>query len=161
MRVIEGERYDLREVIVVEVDGRQLGLPVDLVDEIQPAAQLTRLPDAPPVVEGVLDLRGDLIPVLDARRRLGLEVRPMQLSDRLVITRVDERRIALRVDAATVLVKVRAADVSHAAALAPDALRHAGLARMLDGTMVVTEPELFLSADEAKDLHEALRQLKR
>ena len=96
---------------VAEVDGQTvrlctfvvgnllLGLPVEDVVEVVQAEQLTVVPLAPPAVLGLLNLRGRIVPAVDARSRLGVERR---LGDALpvhVIVRTDDEQVSLVVDA--------------------------------------------------------------
>lgn len=55
-----------------ELGGRSFGLPIEQVRELLPAQPLDQVPDAPPEMEGLLRVRGQLVPVLELRPRLGL-----------------------------------------------------------------------------------------
>jgi chemotaxis signal transduction protein len=63
---------DLTSVLVVEVAQRRVAFLAAAVDEVLPAALPVPLPGAPDVVDGLLDVRGDTVPVVDVRRRFGL-----------------------------------------------------------------------------------------
>ena len=78
----------------------RLGVRSSEVCEVLRAAALSPLPQAPPTVEGVLNLRGWMTPVLDARAVLGIDSRPMHYNDHLLVLSVQQRRIALHVDRA-------------------------------------------------------------
>lgn len=144
------------KVVVVEIDGRLIGIPAQDVLEVQPAAAVTALPDAPRNIEGVLDLRGELIAVLDGRARIGADRRPPRLSDRFVVVETSTRTMAVRVDAAVTLSEVAVVDRDHAGSPGSDVLYGSGLARMDDGLLVVHDVETFLSAQESADLDRAL-----
>lgn len=142
--------------VVVVVDGRRFGLPLDAVEEVQPAVALAPLPGAPVLVEGLLDLRGDVLPVVDGRRALGHPSRPTGLSDRLVVLHTTARRLAVRVDEVVDLVEAPTRDAAAAAASAPEALRLAGVARLDDGLVVIHDPEAWLTAEDRDRLAGAL-----
>jgi purine-binding chemotaxis protein CheW len=61
---------------------------------------LTRVPKTPGFVEGVTSVRGQIIPVVSLRRRFQLEPQPPDLRTRLIVIRLEERRIAMLVDSA-------------------------------------------------------------
>lgn len=61
-----------RQILVFRMDGREFGVPLDLVAEIQPWRPLNRMPHMPRSVDGLLELRGQVVPVVNLRRRLGL-----------------------------------------------------------------------------------------
>lgn len=67
--------------------------------EIVPSQPLVLLPNAPPLIEGVVDLRGTLVPVADLARVLGDSARVSEERSRIVVVRIDELVFGLRVDA--------------------------------------------------------------
>jgi len=72
---------------------------LDHVVEIVPAVTLPPLPNAGPFIEGVADIRGRVMPVLNMRRVFQLEDRPMIYSDHLIIVRTSQQQLCiLRVD---------------------------------------------------------------
>lgn len=142
------------QVVVVEVEGRGCGLLARDVHEVVAAVRPSPLPGAPPEVEGLVDLRGTTVPVLDLRVQFGLPGRPVRPSDRLVVVDAAGRRLALRVDRVVDLVPVAAADVD-AHPLAGAGVT-AGVARLPDGLLVICDLEAFLSADDVVALDLAL-----
>lgn len=148
-------------VLVIGVGDHRLGLPVLAVDEVLPIAWVTPLPGAPPIVEGVLDVRGNTVVVLDARRRIGAGARPVRLSDRLVVARAGAHRVALHVDAVLTIQEVPTVELLAGVAMAPAVLGAAGLVRMDDGLLVVHDPAAFLSSEESAALGAALADVER
>src|SRR5262249_2567798 len=86
--------------------GRRYGLPATEVRELVRAVAIVPLPMAPPGVEGVVNLRGRVVPVIDLRARLGLASRPVAPSDHMIVVSLGERLAALRVDRALDLVRL-------------------------------------------------------
>jgi purine-binding chemotaxis protein CheW len=76
------------------------------VREVVPALPATPVPGAPPYVEGVVRLRGEVVPVLDVRKRLGLEARSATRKTRFLVVNVGGRPVALVVDEAGEVVRV-------------------------------------------------------
>src|SRR5260370_33435244 len=72
-------------LLTFELDGQRCALLASEVLEVQRVVAMARLPRCPDIVEGVIDLRGKLVPVLDVRSRLGLPPRPPAPSDHLVV----------------------------------------------------------------------------
>ena len=135
-------------VVVVQVAGRSLALFASRVEEVQPAAQLKHLPGAASTVEGFVNLHGQIVPVLDARRLLGLPSREICLSDLFVIITTGARRTVLHVDGAPGLTNVSMGEIAAASASTPAALRSAGIAQMEDGLLVVHDTDAFVSDHE-------------
>ena len=143
-------------LLAFELSSRRLALPVDLVETIVRAAAITPLPQSPPFVEGVVNLRGRIVPVLDLRRRLGLPAIPLSPQHRFVVVRVPRRSLALRVDQVNALLTVPGDAVEHAEGLVPGARTGLGFARLPDGVLVIQDPEALLSSEEEVRLDAAL-----
>lgn len=146
------ERVDL---LTFELEGERCALLAADVVEVQRAVAIARLPHAPAIVEGVIDLRGAVVPVLDVRARFGLPPRPVSVSDHLIVTRVP-RPAAIRVDRALDLVPVAADAIEDARAAVPGTAHTAGVAKLADGLVVIHDLRAFLTEDEERDLDGAL-----
>lgn len=144
-------------LVVVEVDGVRCGLPAIDVVELHPVVRITPLPRAPHVVEGVINVRGSLVTVINLRARLGLRQRPPLVGDHLVMVRVGARTVALRVDRAVEMVTVDSVRIE--SALGVDGACHvSAVAKLDDGLLVIHDVETFLSADEAVALEVAVAE---
>ena len=120
------------------------------------AVSIAPLPKSPPIVEGVINVRGTLVPVLDIRQRFGLPSSPVSPSDHLILAEAGGRTVALRVDRAHELIPVAPHDIIPADITVPGAGMVSGLARLPDGVLVIHDLERFLSLDEAKATDKAL-----
>lgn len=145
-------------LLVVAVDGKRCGVPLDVVREVLPAARIEPLPGAPAAVMGTINLRGAPLAVLDAGRCLGGQDRPVRLDDRFVVVEVEAGPRAVRVDTADEIIDVAQHDIHSAASLAAGALRTAGIARLPDGLLVIVDPTRFLSPSEDAALSRLLEE---
>lgn len=93
----QGEVH-IRQYLTFLLDERTYGIPLEDVAEITPNLPLNRIPHLPKGVEGILDLRGSLLPVLNLRTRLGLPTTGAPEPANILIVHVDETRIGLMVD---------------------------------------------------------------
>jgi purine-binding chemotaxis protein CheW len=150
---LDRERFD---VLVFEVAGRRFGLPAATVQEVVRAVALAPMPKAPAVVEGVINLRGTLVPVLDIRGRFRLPSKPVTPTDHLVVARTGPRLVALRVDRARELVALDRADLQPAADVVPGAEYVTWLAKSAEEVLLIHDLDTFLSHAEAAALAEAL-----
>lgn len=144
------------QVLLVVAAGQWCGLPVATVREVTRAVRQTALPGAPPVIEGVIDYRGQVVPVLDLRARLDLPCRPVEPSDFLVITTVGDRVMAIRTDQVLGLARVDVGALDVLPNVVARGRSVAGAARLSDGLVLIHDPALFLSEVEAEALAEAL-----
>jgi purine-binding chemotaxis protein CheW len=89
---------DGRQYCTFFVDGHYFGLDVRRVQEIIRYQEMTRVPLAPPVVRGLINLRGQIVTALDLRRRLDLKDRPANQLPVNVVVQTDDGAVSLLVD---------------------------------------------------------------
>jgi purine-binding chemotaxis protein CheW len=85
--------------VIFELGDEQYGLPVEAVDEVVRCPdQLTRVPRAPSFVEGVMNLRGKVVPVIDQRRRFAAQNASSLERCRVIVVLIDGERTGFVVD---------------------------------------------------------------
>ncbi len=144
------------ELVVFALGQRMVGVPASTVRELVRAVAVTELPGAPSGVEGVIDLRGTLIPVVDLSLRLGLTPRPLRASDQLLICDVTVGPLALRADRVIEL-RATSAEPVPLGAEADPIVR--SLARTADGVIVIAELSAFLAEADITALAHAIARL--
>lgn len=87
-----------RQYCTFRLDGRTFGVDVGGVQEVLRPQRLTRVPLATPVVEGLINLRGQIVTALDLRRRLALPPRPDGVAPMNLVLRTATGIVALLVD---------------------------------------------------------------
>lgn len=87
-----------RQYVVFRLNGQAYGAEISVVREVNYLTPITRLPNTPDYVDGVLDLRGEVLPVVDMRKRLGLSTREADTDTRVMILNLGDRSSALIVD---------------------------------------------------------------
>lgn len=86
--------------ILFHVAENTFAIPSMQVQQMEMIEQITRVPNAPGFVDGIVAVRGQIVPVVNVRRRFGLEARPYDLRSRLIVTQVNSRVVGLAVDEA-------------------------------------------------------------
>ncbi|MGE5324406.1 MAG: chemotaxis protein CheW [Actinomycetota bacterium] len=87
--------------------GREtFGVPIALVHEIVRVPEITAVPDSPDYVEGVINLRGKIISVIDLRKRFGEKELVQGKKNRILVTEADGKLVGLIVDAASEVLKI-------------------------------------------------------
>jgi len=114
----------LVQLCTFRIGGEDYAVDIMRVREIIHPLPITPVPRAPAFVEGVIRLRGDVIPVLDVRKRLGLEATPATRKSRYLLVNVAGRRIGLVVDEVREVLRLPRSEIRAAPALgAPGAPR--------------------------------------
>ena len=98
---------DDEQVVVFRLDKEEFGVPIDSVQEIvRVPEQLTHVPKAPPFVEGVINLRGAVLPVIDLRRRLGMPAVERSDRQRVMVFLIEGMRTGFIVDSVAEVLRI-------------------------------------------------------
>lgn len=99
------------QLVVFRLDKEEYGLPITKVQEINRLVPITKLPQMPSFMEGVINLRGRIIPVIDLRKRFSLTAAAYEEETRIIIVEVNSQTVGVIVDAVTEVVRLPAASV--------------------------------------------------
>ncbi len=99
------------QVVAFKLRKEEYGFSILNVKEIRGLTDITRVPFAPDFVKGVINLRGSVLPVIDLKKRLGLQ--PMEYTDstRILIVQSDGIDVGMIVDAVTEVLTIDAANI--------------------------------------------------
>ena len=99
------------QVVAFKLRNEEYGFSILNVQEIKGLTDITRVPFAPEFIKGVINLRGSVLPVIDLKKRLGLEDTPYTANTRIVIVQYDEVAVGMLVDAVTEVRTINADDI--------------------------------------------------
>ncbi|RNC73322.1 MAG: purine-binding chemotaxis protein CheW [Desulfuromonadales bacterium] len=138
------------------LDNQRYALNVSAVERTVRMVEITPLPKAPDIVLGVINVKGDIIPVLDIRGRFGLPCRGVRLSDHLIIARTAQRTVALVADGVSDVIERPNQEI-----VPPDTILNGmehvgGVVKLEDGMVFIHDLDGFLSLDEERALEAAI-----
>src|SRR5438874_5524143 len=94
--------------------GREtFGVPISLVHEIVRVPEITSVPEAPDYVEGVINLRGKIISIVDLRKRFGEKEITHNKKNRILVVEVENKMVGLIVDAASEVLRMSSDEVDN------------------------------------------------
>lgn len=136
--------------------GEAYGVPIYQVQEIVRVGAITMVPNAPSYMEGVISLRGRVLPVLNLRKRLKLSAKDTSKASRIVVTEIADKVIGLLVDAVSHVIKVPAEHVETAPeeVLEIDTDFITGVAKLKDRLIILLDLEKLLRREKI-DVKEA------
>ena len=147
-------------MIVFTVAQQRFALPLRTVIRVVRAVEVTPLSGAPSPTLGVIDLSGQLVPVLSVRQRLGLaDAEEIRISDHFIISRTSHRTLALVVDEVECMTTCAESKLAELERVAPELDRLAGVLHLPDGLVVVLNLERFLTSSEEASLNMAVTAL--
>jgi purine-binding chemotaxis protein CheW len=95
----------VQQIVGFRVGKENFGVPIAIVREIVPRMDITEVPDSPAYIEGVINLRGKIIPVVDLRKRFAEPVESNR-RNRILVAELDGHLVGMVVDAANEVLKV-------------------------------------------------------
>jgi purine-binding chemotaxis protein CheW len=98
-------------IVGFQIGAETYGVPIATLHEIVRVPEITPVPDAPDFVEGVINLRGKIVSVIDLRKRLGKASAAPNRKNRILVVEHRGRLCGLIVDSASEVLKIPAADV--------------------------------------------------
>lgn len=150
------ESCDLNQLVVFGLDEQRYALPLSCVVQIVRMVEITPLPEAPPIILGVVNFHGTIIPVFDLRKRFHLPDREPNLRDHLIIARTTGHLVALVADTALGVTACRGQGTTPSEEILPGIEYIEGVVKLVDGLIFIHKLETFLSLDEAASLEQAL-----
>lgn len=136
----------------------RIGIDFSATREFLRLPSVTPLPGAPAIIEGIINLRGEVVPVFNLCRRFRLPEGPPHPNNHLVVALTETRLVAFRVDRIIGFVDVANADLTPLETISPQMPHLSGVARLPEGMFAIHDLERFLSEAEAQELDSALEQ---
>jgi len=143
---VKGER----QLVVFALAAEVYGLDIGTVREIIRMQDITHVPNAPDFVEGIINLRGKVIPVVDLRRRFGVSVAEQTRESRIVVVDIRGEDIGLMVDAVTEVMRITGDAIEPASDLitTEDSYYIQGIAKLGDRLLILLDLDRVLSKEE-------------
>jgi purine-binding chemotaxis protein CheW len=139
-------------VVIFRLGAEEFGVPIMSVQEIVRVPEtLTRVPKTPAFVEGVINLRGTVLPVIDQRSRLGLPVVPRSESQRIMVYMLGGLRTGFIVDSVAEVLRIPRADIAPAPSMSEEQSQLISRVANLQGSkrlVMLIDPQHLLQGRE-------------
>ena len=103
-----------KQFVIFSLEGEEYGIEILRVKEIKEMIRITRVPKAPHYVRGVINLSGEVIPIVDLRKKFNLEKRNDNDNTRIIIVAVEEITVGLVVDTSSEVIGIMIKDIEEA-----------------------------------------------
>lgn len=145
---------DMLQLVSFRLGGEEFGVDIMQVQEIIRMQNITAVPNAPDFVEGVINLRGRVIPIIDLRKRFGLDCKEHDKATRIVVVKVDEITVGLVVDEVSEVLRIPADTVEPpppiVAGVESDYIK--GVGKLDDRLLILLDLSKTLSKEEKRSL---------
>lgn len=152
-----------RKLVIFKLGEENYGLDIEIVKGIEKLLPIVRIPNSVPYIQGIINLRGSIIPVLSLRNRFSLPEVPDTDSTEFLITSVGETLLAIKVDAVDSIYDLAAANIFDT----PPIVRGADTSYMKEVVLmndkrliIVLEASELLSAQEKAAVQQMIDQQK-
>ena len=142
----------LLQLVTFSIDEEEVGVNILKVQEIIRIMEITRVPRSPEFVEGVINLRGRVIPIVDLRRRFGLAAIAHDKDTRIIVIELNSLVVGFIVDAVSEVLRIPADTVEPTPPVAAgvDSEYISGVGKLQDRLLILLDLDKLLTAE---DLH--------
>jgi purine-binding chemotaxis protein CheW len=146
-----------KQLVVFQLGAELYGVEISRVHEIIRLQVVTRMPRAPEFVEGVINLRGKVISVVNLRRRFGLPSAEHTRASRIVVVDINDQVIGMVVDGVSEVLRVNTATIEppSPAVAGIDSEYLQGIAKLPERLVILLDLDRVLTRDERRALDEA------
>ena len=143
-------------LVIFTLEKRRYALHLAIVERVFRIVEIDPLPQAPEIVTGVINVQGQIIPVVNVRQRFRLPRCEISLNDQLIIAHTNQRKVGLVVDAVTDVIGYQEQDIAVAGAILPGLEYVEGILKLPDGLVLIHDLDKFLSLEEEASLARVL-----
>ncbi|BDV01391.1 chemotaxis protein CheW [Thermodesulfomicrobium sp. WS] len=140
----------LLQLVTFRIGEEEFGVNILQVQEIIRMLDITKVPKAPDFVEGVINLRGKVIPIIDLRKRFGLPARERDKMSRIIVVEIGTTVVGFIVDAVSEVLRLPASTVEPPPPVVAglDAEYISGVGKLDDRLLIMLDMDRLLSRDE-------------
>ena len=152
--VAESQSEDLLQLVSFNLGKEEFAVDILKIQEINRMVEITKVPKSPEFVEGVINLRGKVIPIIDLRKRFKLPGSESTKQTRIVVVDIDNMVVGLVVDAVSEVLRLPANTVEPPPPIVAgiDSEYISGVGKLEDRLLILLELDKVLSKDEKKVL---------
>ncbi len=142
------------QFVTFTLDKEVFGIDVRQAREIIKVKEPTRIPQAPPYIKGIINLRGQITPIVDLRTILGLDARGLEDENRVIITEINGETVGILVDAVLGVQRISMKDIDPLPELTKggDSNSIIGIAKRENSLMILIDIEKLLGGGKLEGL---------
>ena len=141
---------ELLQLVTFSIGDEECGVNILKVQEIIRTMEITKVPRAPDFVEGVINLRGKVIPIIDLRRRFGLSARVHDKNTRIIVIEINNVIVGFVVDAVSEVLRIPASTVEPPPPVVAgvDSDYISGVGKLQERLLIMLDLDRLLSSDD-------------
>ena len=143
------------QLVVFKIGEEEFGVEINQVREIVKLVSITRMPKAPAFIEGVVNLRGQIITVIDLSRRLDLPSSGRSESTRIMVVEIGENTVGMIVDSVSEVLRLSSDAIEDTPSLIDTEVHEKylrGVGKIEDRLLILLDLNEVLSTEEIKHI---------
>jgi purine-binding chemotaxis protein CheW len=140
------------QILLFTLGEPRFALDLAVVERVVQAVEVLPLPKAPPLVLGVINVQGQVIPVVDIRQCFGMPARDITVNDQFILARTSKRRVAVVTDAVSGILDLADGQLVTADQVLPGAAFIRGVAKLDDKLVLICDLDQILSLETERVL---------
>lgn len=150
----ENQTSELLQLVSFKIDTEEFGVDILKVQEINRVMEITKVPDTPEYVEGVVNLRGRIIPIVDLRTRLNFPKKEHDTSTRIIVVELSRRTIGFIVDEVSEVLRIPKSIIEAPPAMVSGINTEyiTAIGKLEDKLLILLDLEKVLTTEEMKEL---------
>jgi len=151
---------DISKVIVFQLKDQQFGVDIQQVRSIEKLQEITKIPNTSDFIKGVINLRSEVIAIIDLRERLNINETDFTDHTRILIVIINEMQIGLIVDSATDVLDIDPSVIDPSPEIVGeiDVTYVKGVAKLENRLLILLDLERVLSFKEIDEVREAIEE---
>ena len=151
------QNVEEHQLVVFNLGDESFGVDIGQVREIIKMAAITRMPNAPEFVEGIINLRGQITTIMDLRKRLSMKVAESDEHTRIIIVEASGSTLGMIVDSVSEVLRVSGKDIEPPSAASTHAEYVQGVGKLDETLLILLDLNRILSEEEIQQM-ERLKQ---
>ncbi len=147
--------------LIFQIDELFFAIPVNATEQILRAAELTHIPQGPELLLGLLNIKGDILPVVNLRKQLHRPERALKVSDRILVVKVGKHRVAFSADHVQTVAGLLCEPVDTAEDIYPELEQYfTAASRYNEQNVLIYDIEKLIPPHQVDVLHQFLQQVE-
>jgi len=142
------------QFVVFRLGNEEYGVPITQVKEINRLTTATKVPKSPVFIEGIINLRGQIIPIIDMKKRFDLVYNEYTADARVIVIQIGQQTFGIEVDAVSEVLRINTGNIEKAPSIVSgiDARYITGVAKVGERLLIILDLDKLLSEEEKMEL---------
>jgi len=149
-----------KKYVIFQLTDQQFALPLLVVEQVVQVVEICPWPKMPCYIHGLINLHGEIIPVINIHFLFGLPPKEIKLSDQLIIATTSSRKLAILVDSSHKVLELEEDKIINSDKIMFEMLYIQGVMKLEDGMVLINDVEEFLSTENLEKLESSLKEVQ-